>query len=64
MWIDVESSLTIIMEKSVAFMEKSVAFIFHYNYFLCVVHPQTLKPFSRELSFTYGIDIFKSSISR
>ena len=45
MWIAVESSLTITMGEH-------VTFIFHYNYFLHVVHPQTLKPFGGEHSFT------------
>ena len=50
MWIALESSLIIITEKH-------VTFIFHYNYFLCVVHPQTLKLFGGEYLFTYRVDI-------
>ena len=48
MWIAVKSSLTVIKEKG-------VAFIFHYNYFLCIVHPKHKQPFGEEHSFTYRI---------
>ena len=54
MWIAVESILMIITEKH-------VTFIFYYNYFLCDVHAQTLKPVGGELLFTYSIDIFMDS---
>ena len=57
MWIAVQSRLTIIMEKH-------VAFILHYNYFLCVMHPQTLKPFGGDHSFTYRVDTFHGSTCR
>ena len=52
-WIAVTSSLTRITEKC-------LAFIFHYNYSLCVMHPQTLQPFGGEPSFTYRIDILNT----
>ena len=50
MWIAVEPSLMMIKEKH-------VTFIFQYSYFLCTVHPQTLKPFGGEHLFTYRVDI-------
>ena len=55
MWIAVETSLMIIMEKC-------VTFLFHYNYFLCVMHPQILKPFGWEHLFTYRVDIINCSV--
>ena len=54
MWIAVDSSLIVIMEKH-------VIFIFHYCYCLYVVHPQTLKLLGGEHSFTYRVDIIPSN---
>ena len=54
MWIAVDSSLMV-------FYAKPVIFVFYYHYFLCVVHPQTVKLLSRVHTFTYRVDIIPSS---